>query len=250
MLSDNTRISRSGETWSAQATGVTANLIAATDSIAANFGALNTQSVGLDGVVQFTGRVGLPRFRFQSGRQYATWTHNGNGYVQTGLVGGAAYNATDALTVTGYFADGGVATFPDGGSAVVLLDAPPPLPAPGTIFANRAGLATPVRLPDGTFDVLYVAVTAASPRGGTGGVFRTVRATDMTLDAGIREAPLFDADALQALSAWGLDAGTVYVAAYRQQDVTGFFTETDGGERSVPVQAGRMLQVPVADLAP
>ena len=59
-----------------------------------------------------------------------------------------------------------------------------------------------------------------------------------------------DDAALRALSAWGLDAGTVYIAAYRQQDVEGFFTESDGGARPVPVQAGRMIQVAVPDLGP
>ncbi len=250
MLSDNTRLTRTGSTWSAAATGVTANLIAATDSISENFGALNPDSVGLDAVTAFTGRVGLPKFRFVSGRQTATWTHNGNGYTQTGLVGGAAFNTTDTLTVTGLNADGGTASFPDGGAAVVVVSAPSPLPAGGAIFGARNGLATQVRLPDGTFDALYVSLTAPSPRGGTGGIFRTVLASRMALDAGMREAPLLDDESLRAVMSWGLDAGTVYIAAYRQAQVSGFFTETDGGARVVPVQAGRMVQVNVPDLAP
>ena len=180
----------------------------------------------------------------------ATWTHNGNGYVQTGLVAGAAYNATDSLTVTGQLANGSTAVLPDGGPAVVVLSAPPPLPAGAQLFGAREGLSTRVRLPDGTFDVLYIALTAPSPAGGTGGIFRTVLAANMPLDAGIREAPVMDPASLRALSAWGIDAGTVYIAAYRQQDVEGFFTNTDGGVRRVPVQAGRMVQVSVSDLSP
>ncbi len=250
MLSDNTRLTRSGASWSAQATGVTANLIASSDAISKNFAALNAESVGVDGIGTFSGRVGLPRFRFVSGRQTATWSHNGTGYTQTGLVAGAAYNATDSLTVTGLFADGGTATLPDAGPAVVTLNAPPLLPAAGQLFGPRAGLATPVRLPDGTFDTLYVSLLAPSARGGSGGIFRTVRAVDMALDGGLREAPVLDDASLQAISDWGIDGGTVYIAAYRQQSVEGFFSETDGGARAVPVQAGRMVQVNVADLAP
>ncbi len=251
MLSDNTRLTRTGNTWNAMATGVAANLIVPAPELASKFGALTSETVGLDGVAQFTGRVGaVPRFRFVSGRQTATWNHTGTGYSQTGLVAGAAYNATDALTVTGLALDGGTASFPDGGPAVVTLPAPPVLPAAAQLFGAREGLRTRVRLPDGTFDVLYVSTTTASPAGGTGGIFRTVRAADMELDAGVREAPMMDEPAMRALAAWGLDAGVVYIAAYRQQTVEGFFTEADGGARPVPVQAGRMVQVNVADLAP
>ncbi|MBL8954114.1 MAG: hypothetical protein JNK82_25280, partial [Myxococcaceae bacterium] len=250
MLSDNTRLSRTGDVWSAQPTGVTANLIAATDAMAPFFGALNDESVGYDQIATFNSRLGFPRVRLQSSAQTATFTHNGARYAQTGLVGAPAYAAADTLTVTGLLLDGGVATFFDGGAAVVTVPAPVPLPAPAQLFGPRASLATPIQLPDGTFDVLYVSLGAPSQRGGEGGLFRTVPASAMALDAGIRSAPLLDAEALRALASWGLDAGTVYIAAYRQVEVDGFFTQTDGGRRPVPVQAGRMVQVAVPDLAP
>lgn len=250
MLSDNTRLTRNGASWVAQATGVTANVIAATDALGAKFGALDSHNVGYDTVASFESRLGLPRFELQSSQQRAVFVHNGTRYAQTGLVGAAAYGATDTLRVTGQLADGGTATFADGGAAVVTLAAPAPLPAPSQLFGPRAGLSTLVRLPDGSFDVLYVSLGARSPRGGEGGLFRTVPAAEMTLNNGVREAPLVDEAAQRALRAWGIDAGTVYVAAYRQQSVVGLFTESDGGARAVPVQAGRMVQVNVTDLAP
>ncbi len=250
MLSDNTRLTRSGASWVAQPTGVTANVIAATEALEAKFGAIDSQNVGYDTVTAFESRLGLPRFELRSSQQRAVFAHDGTRYVQRGLVGMPAFAATDLLTVTGQLGDGGTATFVDGGPVVVTLAAPPPLPNPTELLGPRAGLSTMVRLPDGTFDVLSVSLGARSPRGGEGGVLRTVPAEEMTLNNGVREAPLLDEAALRALKSWGLDAGTLHFAAYRQRSVEGLFTQSDGGPRAVPIQAGRMVQVNVADLAP
>lgn len=250
MLSDNTRLTRSGASWVAQPTGVTANVIAATEALEAKFGAIDSQNVAYDTVTAFESRLGLPRIELRSSQQRAVFAHDGTRYVQRGLVGMPAYAANDLLTVTGQLADGGTATFADGGPAVVTFAAPPPLPNPAQLLGPRAGLSTVVRLPDGTFDALFVTLGARSPRGGEGGLLRTVPAEEMTLNAGVREAPLLDDASLRAVRAWGLDAGTIYFAAYRQRSVEGLFTESDGGLRAVPIQAGRMVQVNVADLVP
>lgn len=250
MLSDNTRLTRSGTTWNAQPTGVTANLIVATDSVRASFSQLSAETVAYDGVTSFQSVVGFPRVRFQSSRQTAVFTHTGTRYVQSGLVGGPAYATTDSLTITGLLQDGGVGLFADGGAATLTVVAPPGLPPPSQLFGTRAGLETEVRLPEGSFDVLFVSCSGASRDGGEGGLFRTVPASSMTLDGGIRTAPLLAPEDVRALASWGVAPTTVYVAAYRQLEASDWFFTPDGGPLSVPVQAGRMVQVSTADLGP
>lgn len=251
MLSDNTRVNWTGSAWSSQATGVTANVIAASDALKLKFGALGGASAAFDGVSAWTSRLGFPKLRLQSSLQNSTFTHNGTRYTQMGLAASSAFAATDSLTVTGLTAGNATALFPDGGQAVLVVPAPPPLPAPSAFFGTRSGLSTLVRLPNGSFDVVYVSVVATSPRGGEGGLFRTVRAEDMALDdAGIRFAPILTGRDQAALAEWGLSPANVYIAAFRQAEVEGFFTQTDGGAQTVPVQAGRMVQVSRTDLGP
>ncbi len=250
MLSDNTRLVRSGNVFNAQPTGVTANVIAATGAVAAKFGPVDEGTTGFDRIAAFTSELGWPKLQLRSGAQTGVFTHNGARYQQQGLVGAAAYGVTDTLTVTALLADGGIATKPDGGLAQHTLAAPGALPPPSTLLGPLAGLATPIRLVDGSFDVMFVSIETPSPRGGSAGLQRVVRAADMVLDGGYREAPLLDAVARAALVKWGLTPSSVYVAAYRQQSVDDLFFTADGGARAVPLQAGRMVQLTVSELSP
>ncbi len=250
LLADQQKLTRTGTTWTAAATGVQASVLVASDPLGLKVAALSKQSVGYDNVTNFQSRHGAPRLKFVSSLQMAFFEYNGGRYGQKGLMSTPAFAATDSLTVTGLDEDGGTAFKPDGGSMVLTVPAAGALPAFTQLFGPLAGYATPVRLVDGTFDVLYVSVGSPSPRMGEGGVFRTVRAADMVLDGGYREAPVLDPASIRALSAWGIDAGTVYIAALRQRDADGFFKESDAGVRVVPVQAGRMVQVNVSDLSP
>ncbi len=250
MLADEQKLTRSGSMWTAAATTASANVLAGSDALGLKVAALNGQSVGYDNVTLFQSRQGPPRMKFTSGLQGANLEYNGGRYGVKGLMSTAAFAATDTFTVTGLDEDGGTKRTPDGGPMVITVPAAGALPAFAQMFGPLAGYATPVRLVDGTFDVLYVSVGAASPRIGEGGVIRTVRAADMVLDGGFREAPMLDAASIRALTAWGLDAGTIYIASLRQRDADGFFRESDAGARLVPVRAGRMVQVDVKDLSP
>ena len=124
----------------------------------------------------------------------------------------------------------------------------PPLADPTALFGARDGLRTNVRLPDGTFDTLFVSVVAGPPGAPPGqtGLLRTVRSAQMTLDAGVRSAPALDDQSIAVLSEVGWQVSSLYVAYYREADAGALFP----GLRAPPLQAGRMVQVTPADLTP
>ena len=240
MLSDNAKVSRADAGYTVAAPGVTANLIHAHDDVRAKFYPSAPGTSLYSGVATFKSNSGLSPILLKSGRQTGTATFNGTRYAITGLVGGAAFNATDSLTVE---------HTPSGMPTITLtVPAPPPLADINAFFGPRQGLKTEVRIPDGTFDTFFVSVVGGPPGGPAGqtGVLRQVKAADMTLTSGNRVAPVLDDETIAALNALGWSVQTLYIAYYRQQDTQLFFPSM----RSLPVQAGRMFQVNAADLAP
>ncbi|MBX7102236.1 MAG: hypothetical protein K1X89_31255, partial [Myxococcaceae bacterium] len=240
MLSDNAKVTRTDAGYTAAAPGVTANLIHAAPAVQDHFFPIGKGTNLYTGVAAFTSNQGLSPLVVKSARQNATATFNGSRYVFSGLVGGAAFNATDALTVE--HTPAGMPTLS------VTVPAPPPLADLNAFFGPRQGLKTEVHIPDGTFDTFFVSVVGGPPGGpaGQSGVLRLVQAADMTLVGADRVAPLLDDEALATLSDLGWTVQTLYVAYYRQQDTQLFFPSL----RALPVQAGRMFQVNAADLAP
>jgi hypothetical protein len=241
MLSENTRLTKSGTGWSAASPGATANVIAASPAVSVHFFGVGRGTQLYASVPGFTSLPGLSPLQLHSSLQTGTATFDGMRYAITGLTGSAVYAATDTLTVTH--------TPSDGGTPVTLsVAAPPPIADVTSLFGARAGLKTTVQLADGTFDVMFVSVVAGPPGApaGQNGVLRSVAAADMTLVGNLRVAPLVDDETLAAMTELGWVAQTVYVAAYRQTLSPLFFPEA----QPVPVQAGRMFQVSVADLMP
>jgi hypothetical protein len=239
MLSDNTQLAvNPGGGWIASGTGVTANVIQAHPDTQDRF---DEEGVGLlvfRNVTAWRSNEGLPVIALESSLQNATATYDRTGYPITGLVAGPAFAATDALTIT--------ASDPaDGSSRVATLDAPPPLADPATVLGPPTGLGTVVRIPDGTFDLLYVFVVANDASPGDDGLMRFVAAEDMALEAGDRVAPLLDPAAERALAERGLVPTTIYFAYFNEVESTPFFPG-----RAVPIQAGRMFQVAAFDLEP
>jgi hypothetical protein len=74
---------------------------------------------------------------------------------------------------------------------------------------------------------------------------RRVFADDMALDEGYRTAPLLDGVAIDALDERNLTALMIYFAYFNAAISTQLFPD-----EAMPVQAGRMFQIDVADLAP
>ena len=240
MLSDNAKVTRTDAGYTAAAPGVTANLIHAAPSVQAHFFPIAQGTNLYTGVTAFTSNQGLSPLSVKSARQSATAAFNGSRYVFSGLVAGAAFNATDALTVE---------HTPSGMPTISFsVPAPPPLADLNAFFGPRQGLKTEVRIPDGTFDTFFVSVVGGPPGGpaGQSGVLRLLPASAMTLKGADRVAPVLDDEALATLTELGWTVQTLYIAYYRQQDTQLFFP----GQRALPVQAGRMFQVSAADLAP
>ena len=116
MLSENRRLTRAGTSWSMAAPGVTANVIQAAPAVEGRFGRFSRTTLMYDGVTGFTSNAGPPSFALHTSRQSATATLQSNRYVFSGLTAGAAFDATDTLTVT--------ATPPGGSSTTVTVAAP------------------------------------------------------------------------------------------------------------------------------
>jgi hypothetical protein len=236
MLSDNTRLSRGASTWMAAAPGVTANVIQAHEDTAAFFEDLGGGVLIYEGVTTWRSNEGVPSLTLRSARQTAVAQFDGTRYALSGLVGGAAYDPMDMLTVE--TSDG------DGEPVSVSVAAPPPPADPTTLLGEPQGLATEVRIADGTFDLMYVFVAAASGGPGDSGLMRFVDAEAMTLDGPDRVAPLLDDASIAALEARSLSPLAIYVAYFYEDESTVFF---EG--RAVQVQAGRMFQIAPADLS-
>lgn len=241
MLSDNTRLTRNGSAWAAMAPGVTANVIHAHADLEPKFHPLAPGGLVYGGVTNFRSNGGLSPLTLRSGRQTATATFNGTRYVLTGLVAGAAFNATDSFTIEHQPASGPPIT--------LAVSAPPPLPAdPNLVFGAPLGFDTRITLPDGTFDTLYVFLLlrapGAAPPPGEFGVMLLRSASSLSLMNGNRVANLVDGPALEPLRALGWSVQTAYVAAFNTQTTSAFFP----GLRPLPVQAGRMFQFTGTDL--
>lgn len=126
---------------------------------------------------------------------------------------------------------------------------------PATFLTAGNGFANEISLADGSFDMVIVKLNL---KGGTYGqhLLRYIRAADMTLDNGMRKAPIMDSDALTAAAAKGLtpdeptgamasDTLTITVVTEKVVDNIG------PGGRSIPVYAGQRYQMkePVIQLA-
>ena len=240
MLSDNARVSVSGASFVAAAPGVTANLIHAHSSVSSKFLPTSAGTNFYAGVSSFQSNQGLTPLTLRSGRQTATATFNGTRYAFTGLTAGAAFNATDALTVQ---------ATPSGMPTVSLVvNAPPPLANINAFIGAKQGLRTQIHIPDGSFDTFFVSVVGGPPGApaGQSGVLHTLTAAQMTLVGTERVAPLLDDQTIATLTDLGWTVQTLYVAYFRQQDTALFFP----GQRPLPVQAGRMFQITASDLNP
>ncbi|MBL8953442.1 MAG: hypothetical protein JNK82_21890 [Myxococcaceae bacterium] len=238
MLSDNTRVTRSGGAWSLAAPGVTANVILAAQAVEDRFAPVSASSIAYGGVTAFGSVAGLSPLRLRSSLQTATATHNGTRYALTGLTAGAAYSGTDTLTVEHQPAAGPLVT--------VSVPAPPPVGDVNALLGAPAGWGTTVSVHDGAFDTLYVFVGLRPPGTSTGefGLMRFARAADLPLANGRRSSPLLDAATRAEVEALGFTVTSLYVAYFNTVETTAFFP----GQRAVPVQAGRMLQLVPAEL--
>jgi len=226
MLSDNTRLSHDGSSWTAAAPGVTANVIQAHEATAAAFEELAGGTLVFQGVTAWRSQVGDDSITLSSSLQTGTATFDGSGYSIGGLAGGPAFAETDTLTVEG------------SGGGSVTVDAPPPLADASSFLGEPQGLRTEVRVPDGDFDTLYVFVLADDGSPGDDGLMRFMPPSDMALDGTSRTAPLLDDEAIAAMESRGMTALAIYVAYYNTVESSDFFSG-----RAVPVQAGRMFQI-------
>jgi len=235
MLSDNVQLTHNLGAWKAGATGVTANIIQADSSVTASFSQLPSGTLVFQNVQGWNSNKGPTNFELTTSLQHAYAQWDGSRYSITGLAAGAGFADPDTLTVTGAGASTNTET----------VDAPPPLADASQLLEGQNAFATNVRIPDGTFDQLYVFAVADDGQPGDDGFMRFVKASDMTLDGGMRTAPLLDADAIAELDKRAMTVTTLYVAYFNVKQTSVFF---DG--RAVPVQAGRMFQVFAADLWP
>lgn len=241
MLSDNTRLTRSGGQWAAMPVGVTANVIHAHADLDPLFHPLAPGGLVYGGVSTFRSNGGLTPITLRSGRQTGTATFAAGRYTIAGLAAGAAFNSTDTLTVEHQPASGPLVS--------VSVPAPTAPPAnPNMVFGPPAGFDTPITLPDGTFDTLYVFLLlrapGATPPPGEFAVMLFRSASSLTLSNGSRVANLVDGPGLALLRELGWSVQTAYVAAFNTSQTSLFFP----GLRAVPVQAGRMFQLSGADL--
>lgn len=236
MLSDNTRLTRTGGAWTAARTGATANVILAHDETRARFTTLASGTTLFDGVAVWRSQSVAASIQLTSSMQQGSATFDGTRYVFRGLVAGSAYAAADMLTVR--------ATIPGSAPVEVTVPAPAPLADPTALLGTPAGLRTEVRVPDGTFDVLFVYAIGSGGTAGDAGAMRLVQASEMTLAGGLRRAPLLDDVAIDELNTRRIGIVNVYVAYMNQRESAAIFP----GLRAVPVQAGRMFQIAIADL--
>ncbi len=235
MLADNTHLSHGLAGWAAGPTGVTANIIQADEAVGAAFDALPSGTLVFQNVAAWNSNQGPTSFDLSSSLQHAFAQWDGSRYPINGLAAGPAFADTDTLTVLGAGAT----------ETSVTVDVPPPLADATQLLDGQNAFATQVRIPDGTFDQLYVFAVADDGSAGDDGLMRFVNAADMTLDGGMRTAPLLDADAIAELDKRSMTVTTIYVAYLDVKETSAFF---DG--RAVPVQAGRMFQIAASDLWP
>lgn len=160
-------------------------------------------------------------------------------------IGSTAFAATDTLE---FSTTGGL-------TESATFAAPPPLD-PATFLTAGNGFANEMNLADGTFDM--VIVTLLMQGGGTNGahLLRFIKHDDMTLDNGMRKAPIMDQAALTAAAAKGYTpfepSGAMVFETLVMTVVTHKVVDNIGpGGRSVPVYAGHTYKIeePVIHLA-
>lgn len=227
MLSDSTAMTWSGTAWTPSGTGATANVIVATAGAAGAMTAIGRELV-FEGVTAWTSEEGPDTITLTSDQQALTARFDTDHYVVEGLVPAAAFGASPTLTA-------------EAGGASAEVEAPPALPADW--LGAPEGLATTVRLPDGSFDGLFVyALAAGSATPGDAGAIGFVAAEDLVLEAGHRTGPILAPATVAELEARGLVPTDVWVGPMNVTWVDGWF------DREVPLQAGRLVQLSAADL--
>ena len=133
-----------------------------------------------------------------------------------------------------------------GVTASASIPAPPPLD-PATFFGAQAGLDTTIRLKDGTFDLIIIALRL---KGGTKAerLYRYLRPSDMSLEGDLRVAPIMDTAALAAAAQKGLTpdeptgpmtAETLAISVLREKRVDA----VGPAGRAVPVYAGHVYKM-------
>lgn len=203
-----------------------ANVIYASAATEAGFTTFDPETTIFEGVSVWSSERGVSPIVLTTPRATVTATYGTDRYSISGLARPFAGAETLTLTVPG----ASPAIDP------VVLTAPPDPPR----FGAPSGLATEVRVADGTFDVLFV---YASDSPGTSGLLREIPASAMTLRGSDRVAPILPADVVAALDARGIVLSHVTVGPYREVWTSALFS---AGE--VPLQAGYLVDVPVAAL--
>jgi hypothetical protein len=203
-----------------------ANVIYASAATEAGFTTFDPETTIFEGVSVWSSERGVSPIVLTTPRATVTATYGTDRYAISGLTRPFAGAETLTLTVPG----ASPAIDP------VVLTAPPDPPR----FGAPSGLATEVRVAEGTFDVLFV---YASDAAGTSGVLREIPASTMTLRGSDRVAPILPADVVAALDARGIVLSHVTVGPYREVWTSALFS---AGE--VPLQAGYLVDVPVAAL--